>query len=55
MNSTDLTAVTASLPASLQQLCLAGYRETLLDSHVELLVASAPALRELDLSGGFYC
>lgn len=50
LNSADLTAVTASLPASLQQLCLAGYRDTLLDSHMELLVASSPALRELDLS-----
>ena len=39
------------LQPTLRRLCLSGNRDTLLDCHMETLLASCPNLRELDVSG----
>ena len=51
LSSPAVQAVCSLVQAPLRRLCLSGNRDTLLDSHVEILLDSCPNLRELDVSG----
>lgn len=50
LSSPAVQAVCSLVQAPLRRLCLSGNRDTLLDSHVEILLDSCPNLRELDVS-----
>ena len=51
LSSQAVQAVVSLVQPTLRRLCLSGNRDTLLDNHMDTLLASCPYLRELDVSG----
>jgi len=50
LSSQAVQAVVSLVQPGLRRLCLSGNRDTLLDNHMDTLLASCPYLRELDVS-----
>eukprot|EP00092_Neocalanus_flemingeri_P025066 GFUD01027182.1.p1 GENE.GFUD01027182.1~~GFUD01027182.1.p1 ORF type:complete len:514 (+),score=163.99 GFUD01027182.1:108-1649(+) len=50
LSSPAVQAVCSLLQPTLRRLCLSGNRDTLLDTHVDLMLDNCPNLRELDVS-----